>query len=806
MRYSCFKTFVTLVIGILLSINGFSKSSQLYQKDKVTVLQIDSVSSLKDVLDQQFVPPNQIAGLLNRNQSSAIWIKFTVKPEISDIYVFDFIRKDFVDMYVFSGDEFLGSYRTGYMLPASQKDMARWNTIDLVLEGDREYTFLVKSINTINEPDLDLNITTKLDWQEKMLWILIPNIGFLAILLIMSVYTLLFYFQSRIKAYFHFSMYLLTVFTLFVFISEVLRDYILPENPFLTLFSLSALLVTPYFYFQFMQSFLDTPKMIPRWNGKFKLLVQFDVVFVAALTLYFAITGDYYLYQDAVRIVILINVICGFIILTMVWFKRNELVVYFIVGSALMFVGGVIDIMIWRNNDQLGDVARIGFIVEILFFSLGLARKTQLIEEEKSEVQNALVDQLQINEQLINEQKTQLESQVAARTKELTVAKEEAEHNANAKVEFLSVMSHEIRTPMNAIVGLTHMLSGKNIDEEGQENLKTLKYSVDNLMLLINNILDYNKISSGNVTLEAIDFDLRKIIDSITHLFKSKADSKGLDFVLDIDELPSGVNGDPFRLSQVVNNFLSNAIKFTEKGSIRLAVKVRSETDDKIKVLFEIQDTGVGVPKDKRESIFNSFTQASSDTTRKFGGTGLGLSISKELVNMMGSEIILQSEIDQGSKFSFELEFLKIENLESKDLGTTDVQYLNTEDLHHLNVLVVDDNELNRMVLRKFLDKWNIKSVMAEGGKEALEKLRQEKFDIMLLDLQMPEMDGYEVTNIVRADSELKHLPIIAISADTISNVYDQVIEAGIDDFVTKPFNPDELKSKIYNHTSKISS
>jgi signal transduction histidine kinase len=235
-----------------------------------------------------------------------------------------------------------------------------------------------------------------------------------------------------------------------------------------------------------------------------------------------------------------------------------------------------IDLAFWTSKAHLGDFSQLGSLVGIGFFSMGLGKKNRIIEKEKKEVQKSYVEQLQINSRLVKDQRDKLEKKVNDRTIALLQAKEEAERNAKAKEEFLSVMSHEIRTPMNAIVGLTHMLPTKNQDKEFVENLTTLRYSVDNLMLLINNVLDYNKISAGKVQLESVDFSLKMIVNSVCHLFKSKADSKGLDFLIHVDEkLPQAINGDPFRLSQILNNFLSNAIKFTEKGAITISVKGR---------------------------------------------------------------------------------------------------------------------------------------------------------------------------------------------------------------------------------------
>ncbi|MEL6561990.1 MAG: ATP-binding protein [Bacteroidota bacterium] len=350
---------------------------------------------------------------------------------------------------------------------------------------------------------------------------------------------------------------------------------------------------------------------------------------------------------------------------------------------------------------------------------------------------------------LIKDQKNRLEQKVKERTKELEVNKELAEKNAKIKEEFLSVMSHEIRTPMNAIVGLTHMLNSKDQKDTFDENLTTLRYSVDNLMSLINNVLDYNKISAGKIELEQVDFNLKKIVLSVCHLFKAKADSKGLEFRIQIaDDLPESVNGDPFRLTQILNNFLSNAIKFTSSGFISISVKQLAIRDNKAQIQFTVADSGVGITKSKQLTIFDSFTQASDDTSRKYGGTGLGLAISKDLIKLMGGGVEVISNVGEGSEFIFDTDFEISDGVAGEFLHARNYSRHKLKDLEDLSVLIVDDNQLNRMVLKKFMDRWNVSSDSAENGLVALDKLRKEQFDIVLLDLQMPEMDGYEIAMI----------------------------------------------------------
>lgn len=777
-----------------------------FTPDKGLFLITSPGATFDQVKDSVFKSYDHYPELKNRRLDKAIWIKLDFMVDDHTSVVFDFLRKDYVDLYVFKEGVSMGSQNTGFLMPSSEKRMQRWNAVDWLMEAHKNYTFYFKIVNTVNDSDLAINIYERKDWRNDLLYGIIKDVAFLSVILIISIYFLLNYYQNKSKTYLHLSLYLLVVFLFYGYILDILRDFFITENPHITLYFVSIALMGPYFYFEFARDYLSTKELIPKWDKYYMVLGKVNIaVFLAAIIIY-TITSDYYLLVDIVRTSLFINITVGILLVFILRTKKNPLLYYYIVGSTFMLLSTGIDLILWTSAESLGNIAQLGFIVEIIVFSMGLGKKNQLAEKEKQIAQESYINQLKINEKLIEDQKNRLELKVKERTRELQESKELAERNARIKEEFLSVMSHEIRTPMNAIVGLTHMLTA-NEQDSFEENLTTLRYSVDNLMSLINNVLDYNKISAGKIQLEQVDFNLKKIVLSVCHLFKSKADSKGLEFKIDInEELPESVNGDPFRLSQILNNFLSNAIKFTAKGSIELSVRPLLRDEENITIQFIVADTGVGIPLDNQISIFDSFTQVSEDTARKYGGTGLGLAISRDLIKLMGGDVEVNSEIGNGSKFIFSASFEVTDGIVGEDFHARNYSRHKMTNLEDLSVLIVDDNHLNRMILKKFMDRWNVQSDSAENGLVALEKLRQSKFDIVLLDLQMPEMDGYEMAQEMAKDPKLKVVPIIAISADTISNVYEKVIESGMDDFITKPFNPDELKSKIYTHTSKIKS
>lgn len=379
---------------------------------------------------------------------------------------------------------------------------------------------------------------------------------------------------------------------------------------------------------------------------------------------------------------------------------------------------------------------------------------------------------------------------------ELIASKEQALQLSEAKEMFLSVMSHEIRTPLNAVIGMTHLLLDNDPKESQIDDLNILKFSSENLLNIINDILDFTKIETGNMVLESIPFNVKTLTADILNSLQVNAAIKENKLRLDFDDsVPETIMGDKTRLYQILMNLLGNAIKFTDHGDISLKVKLAKEPCEQyIPVYFEVSDTGIGIPQDKQSYIFETFTQAKTDISRKYGGTGLGLAITKKLLKLYNSDIQVRSQEGKGTIFSFVINFNKAFVAKTDHMlnGSADV-------FTGKKILVVDDNEINTLIAGRVLGKWGFVLDFAASGHEAIEKVKKNNYDLIFMDIKMPGIDGFETTGIIRAlpGHYFKSVPIIALTASTLQDENSKFVASGMNGHILKPFKPEEIRNII---------
>ena len=435
---------------------------------------------------------------------------------------------------------------------------------------------------------------------------------------------------------------------------------------------------------------------------------------------------------------------------------------------------GIFDISISKRNDN--------YYIGIFDFTDHYEASHTLAQEKNESIIKSQLLQLQNNKIILEKEFFELKNEQLKKSQEF-------------KDEFLANMSHEIRTPLNAILGFAKLLQEHEFTPEQQQYLDAISISGENLRVIINDILDMSKIEAGKLQISHQQFNFNDLINNLHATYKLRLKDKNIDLIFDIDEaIPNYLTGDAIRINQILINLLENAFKFTHEGSISLIVSVLEQTSGNVKLKFTVTDTGIGIKEEKLKNIFESFSQAHDNNVKNYGGTGLGLTIVKNLVQLMNGTLHVTSKYGSGTSFSFDMELdIPETNVEIKDVSQT------IQKSSEAHILLAEDVKLNQLLAKKIIEGFGYKLTIVGNGQEAIDSIQNNSYDLLLLDLRMPVLDGYETATKIRNElsDSLKNIPIIALTAHAMDQEHNKCIEHGINDYVSKPFEPEELHEKI---------
>ena len=588
---------------------------------------------------------------------------------------------------------------------------------------------------------------------------------FYGILIIAAILYLFFFFAMRDKTFLYYSMYVVFIGLLQFSIDGYFYKFVTPDSGW---FSLHAVIIfaciANFFLGRYAQVFLKI-KVYSRFiNNAFYVLYALDLILFLSLFFIPKALEFSYPIANGLGLILLLLIIAS---LGIIYSKTGMIDRFFAIGLFFLISGFVVFILknfsilpltFWTENGS-----KFGTGLEVVFLSLSMANLIRNLKDDREALQ--------------------------------TIALQRSEEMNDLKSYFLSNISHELRTPLNAILNTAKSMANESNDKQVQSNSQIIKYSTYSLLSSINDILDFSKIEKNEIKLELTDFDLVKVVEHIANNFTREARDKGLDFTFQKgEELPEMVKGDVARLSQILHNVLSNALKFTNEGFVKFKLEAKKEKANKVVMILTVSDTGVGISKEKINSIYDSFSQEGINDKRKFGGLGLGLFIVKHLVDLHNGKIKMDSTTGLGTVCEIELSYEIVEVVKQ---STDDVSANLECDLKGKAILVVEDNAMNQMVIKMITKKWlNTTVDFANNGKEGVKKLTENHYDIILMDLQMPIMDGYEATIAIRngeAGENKKSIPIIALTADVMETTKTRVIEIGMNKYLSKPVDKDLL-------------
>lgn len=708
--------------------------------------------------------------------SDQYWVRFSLEnaSEKRQTFFLETARPitDRVNLYTFENENLINTQRSGDQIPFKDRALpyrASLFKVELPPRSSRHFYLELGSDGEVIS--LPLQLARPDHFIEKTSQSTLFFGLFYGVLLLAAVIYLFFYFGLRDSSFLNYGLYVLSILALQLSLDGYLFQYFFTDGGYLNgrMVMISALL-SIFFLGRYSETFLRLNERLSWIGWGFKAVYLFTgVLFLGML---FSDTWLEYSYplSNQTGLVLLLLILTSIVALRI---KKQRVDPFYVAGIAFLLAGLVIFILnnlsVLPNNFITLNSSKIGSGLEVVFLSISMSNLIRQLKSEKEAMQ--------------------------------AEALRKSEEMNDIKSYFMSNMSHELRTPLNAIMGLAQqMMNEDSSKEERLVNLEVIKHSSLSLLSSVNDILDFSKIEKGQLKLKERPMDPKSGLDEISRNWQRRAEEKGLAYALKVDPgIPDRISGDQDRLEQIGNNLLSNAVKFTHEGSVKAHLWSEKTSDDQIDLIFEVEDTGVGIPKNRQKRIFESFLQENVNDKRKFGGIGLGLTIVKKLVDLKGGKLELESKPGQGSRFRVSLPHQVLSAPREKSIAPV-ANY----DLGGARILMAEDNSLNQMVMRKLISKWeNTELDIVENGQEALEKLAEKHYDLILMDLQMPVMDGYEASQRIRQGQVKKldrHIPIIAVTADTMAETEEKVFQIGLDAYVTKPVKADQL----FQHCKKL--
>lgn len=759
----------TLTAQFLLEKGKLEESISIHSKaEYVDVGQVDvTLDQIRNIKGFQFGPmkkENRDFGFTNHN----IWVRFQLKNTTDEElnYFFETARPitDVAELFIIKADESVVKYISGDAIPFDQRSYKVRKTIfkiSLAPNELQQFYLHVKSDGEQLSMPMVLhsseNILEESSFEQFIFGF------FYGILLIAAILYMFFYFAMRDKTFFFYSMYVVFIGLLQFSIDGYFYKFVTPESGW---FSMHAVIIfasfASFFLGCYAQVYLKVKEYNKTINNAFYVVYAIDLLLVISL---FIIPDHSYSYPIAngLGLILLLLIITSQFI---IFIRTKKIDRFFAIGIFFLIAGFVVFIL--KNFGILPitflteNGSKLGTGMEVIFLSLSMANLIRNLKDEREELQ--------------------------------TIALQRSEEMNELKSYFLSNISHELRTPLNAILNTAKSMANDSKDEQIQNGSQIIKYSTYSLLNSVNDILDFSKIEKNEIKLELTEFDLVKTVEHIANNFSREAKDKNLEFTFVKGEnLPQIVKGDVARLSQILQNILSNALKFTNEGFVKFKLDAKKVKENKVLITFMVSDTGVGISKEKISSIFDSFSQEGITNKRKFGGLGLGLYIVKHLINLQNGKIKVDSTPGLGTVFTFELAYENVTVKIETEAITPTIDY----DLNGKAILVVEDNAMNQMVIKMITKKWlNTTVDFANNGQEGVQKLMEKDYDIILMDLQMPIMDGYEATIAIRngeAGEDKKSIPIIALTADVMETTKTRVIEIGMNKYLSKPVDKDTL-------------